>query len=150
MDSLELCCLPANAASAWLRRLGCEMETNLKREEAANAPKARAAQLQTELNKLESVKAVEYLRATQLAKATVEAESAAKVLPGLATCMHRLHLWSSSAQVAFCRLAGRMHSHIALSGIDPTCKLALRAVTAVCSAMLSWWMREWNVQSGKG
>jgi hypothetical protein len=65
---------------AWLlpRRLECDQATNLKKEEAANAPKARAAQLQTELNKLEAEKALQYLRATQLAKATVEAEAAAK------------------------------------------------------------------------
>ena len=109
-------------------RLECDMATNVKKEEAANAPKARAAALQTELNRLENIKvcpdvlqplvsgraaelfcerlmfassspppgglsgtgllqrhssctlqALEYLRSTQLAKATVEAESAAKV-----------------------------------------------------------------------
>lgn len=32
------------------------MATNIKREEAANAPKARAAALQTDLNKLENIK----------------------------------------------------------------------------------------------
>ena len=32
------------------------MATNIKKEEAANAPKARAAALQTELNKLENTK----------------------------------------------------------------------------------------------
>ena len=37
-------------------RLECDMATNIKREEAANAPKARAAALQTDLNKLENIK----------------------------------------------------------------------------------------------
>ncbi len=46
-----------NTTSIWYgHRLECDMATNIKKEEAANAPKARAATLQTDLNRLENVK----------------------------------------------------------------------------------------------
>ena len=49
------------------------------------APMNREAILQTELNKLDAMKQLEFLRSTQFAKATVEAESLAKVAEGRAT-----------------------------------------------------------------
>ena len=92
-----------------VRRIECEKQINLKREEANNAPKARAAQLQTDLNKLEGNKAVEYLRSTNFAKTTVEAESAAKACLTAtlhartceSTCAYAATPMRSSSQPAF-------------------------------------------------
>ena len=68
-----------------LVKLECEQEQAVRQKEAQMAPMNREAILQTELNKLDAMKQLEFLRSTQFAKATVEAESLAKVAEGRAT-----------------------------------------------------------------
>ncbi|CAL8461263.1 g794 [Coccomyxa elongata] len=68
-----------------LVKLECEQEQAVRQKEAQIAPMNCEAILQTELNKLDAMKQLEFLRSTQFAKTTVEAESLANVAEGRAT-----------------------------------------------------------------
>ena len=66
-----------------LVKLECEQEQAVRQKEAQMAPMNCEAILQTELNKLDAMKHLEFLRSTQFAKTTVE--SLANVAEGRAT-----------------------------------------------------------------
>lgn len=70
-----------------LVNLACKRDEGTKRVEADMAPKTRQAELQTELNKLDAAKQIEFLRATELAQTTVAAEGKIKEAEAEATAL---------------------------------------------------------------
>lgn len=70
-----------------LVNLACKRDEGTKRVEADMAPKTRLAELQTELNKLDAAKQIEFLRATELAQTTVAAEGIIKQAEAEATAL---------------------------------------------------------------
>ena len=81
------------------------MATNIKKEEAANAPKARAASLQTDLNRLENVKVCpevpQPLNVASAAKPSCEELGVSCASPHVL-----LWVWHSISKTASCALAG--------------------------------------------
>lgn len=61
-----------------LVNIGCKEDEDTRKVEARIAPLAREAELQAELNRLDGIKQLEFLRATDLARTTVTAESKLK------------------------------------------------------------------------
>lgn len=55
-----------------LHRLELKQKQTVREQEASIAPKLKAAELQTELNKAAAEQHLEYLRSTQLMEATVQ------------------------------------------------------------------------------
>jgi hypothetical protein len=62
-----------------VNRLECAQREAIRDKEAKMAPLKTAALLETELNQLNALKQLEFLRSTQYAQAQIEAESTAKV-----------------------------------------------------------------------